>query len=71
MRNSPGSPGELRTDLGITALSGGCAVYVEDSLGVCIDKFRCFDGLDAVVRAVAVVVAGRRAFVVGGINSHV
>lgn len=51
-----GFTGELRIDLDITAHSGSCAVYVEDGLGGSIDEFRCHDGLDAIVRTVAVVV---------------
>jgi len=62
-------PGESRTDTGVAALSGGRAVNVEDGLSLCIDEFPRFDRLDTVVRAVAVVFAGGRAFVVGGINS--
>jgi hypothetical protein len=55
----PVATGELCINLSITALSGGCAVYVKHSLGGCIDEFGCLDSLDAVILAVAVVVLFR------------
>jgi hypothetical protein len=48
------APGELQTHFGVTALSGSCAVYIEDRLRLCIDELRRFDSLNAVVRAVAI-----------------
>ena len=49
--------GELRTYIRVTSLSGGRTMYVQDRLRLSIDEFRRFDGLNTVVRAIAVVFA--------------
>lgn len=49
--------GELRTHLCVIPFSGGRAMHVYDRLGFYIDEFRRFDRLNAVVRAVAVVLS--------------
>jgi hypothetical protein len=65
------SAGELLTDRGITSFPGRRAVNVEDRLALSIDERRRFERLNAVVRALAVVLVRAGALEVGGVNGDV
>jgi hypothetical protein len=49
--------GELSTHIHVTSFPGCRPIRVYDRLYFSIDNFRCFNGLNAVVRAIAVVIA--------------
>ena len=51
------SAGELLTDFRITSGSGGRAVHIENHLCICVDEFRRFERLNAVICPLAVVAA--------------
>ena len=52
--------GELLADIGVTPLSRGRAVQIEDDIHLCIDQFRRFEVLDLVFRLGTVRAARRR-----------
>jgi hypothetical protein len=63
--------GDLLAEVGVTSFECGRTVYVEDSLGFCIDEFRDFERLYAVVGAVAVMAAGAVSVIECGVEGGV
>ena len=65
------SAGDLLAEIGVTPFQRRRTVYVEDGLRFCIDEFRDFERLYAVVGAVAVMAAGAVSVIECGVEGGV